>query len=306
MGNFEHAGRKPLLKTSTYSLERLTLQRLYLRALSPTRSIMSVIEAIILAIVEGITEYLPVSSTGHLIIANSIMGIQEDEFAQLFIIVIQFGAILSVVVLYWKRFFAFSNWKSMLDFYFKLLVAFIPAVVVGLLLKDQLDRLLSSATVVGFALLAGGIFLLFADRIFRESQYSKNKPITFWMALKIGLFQVIAMIPGVSRSAAVIVGGLAQKLNRRQAAEFSFFLAVPTLFAASVLNLQNNYQLINQRNIDLLLLGSGVSFIVAMIAIKTFIDYLARHGFAVFGWYRIALGATILILKALGISLTMV
>ena len=266
---------------------------------------MSTIQAIILAIIEGITEFLPVSSTGHLIIANSIMGLSADNFAKLFIIVIQFGAILSVVVLYWKRFLSFGNFKQTLDFYLKLLVAFIPAVVFGLLLKKYIDEALGNVTVVAAALLIGGIFLLFVDRIFKDTEEAPDKPITYAMAFKIGLFQVISMIPGVSRAAATIVGGLAQKLNRKQAAEFSFFLAVPTMLAATAKDLLDNKDLLSQSNVTLLVIGSVVAFVVAMIAIKAFIGYLQKHGFKIFGYYRIIVGGIILLLIAMGYTLTM-
>jgi undecaprenyl-diphosphatase len=266
---------------------------------------MTVIQAIIIAIVEGITEFLPISSTGHMIITNTLMGLNEDEFAKLFIIVIQFGAILSVVVLYWKRFLNVGKFRQTLDFYSKLFVAFIPAVVFGLLLKQYIDAALESVLIVALALVIGGVILLFIDRIFKDSEESPDKEITYAMALKIGFFQVISMIPGVSRAAATIVGGLAQKLNRKQAAEFSFFLAVPTMLAASTKDLYDNQELLSDSNIQLLLLGCAVAFVVAMIAIKAFIGYLQKHGFQIFGWYRIIVGGVILLLMVLGQSLTM-
>src|SRR5690606_10816783 len=184
--------------------------------------------------IEGVTEFLPVSSTGHMIIGSSLMGIADDSFTKMFTVAIQFGAILSVVVLYWKRFF--QSW----DFYFKILVALIPAVVFGFLLKDTIDALLERVDVVGFMLLAGGIFFLFVDRIFK-TEHIKDKAVTYPKAFKIGFFQVIAMVPGVSRSAATIIGGLAQKLDKKTAAEFSFFLAVPTMFGATVLSIYKFY-----------------------------------------------------------------
>ncbi|MCS6990764.1 MAG: undecaprenyl-diphosphate phosphatase [Chitinophagales bacterium] len=262
-------------------------------------------QAVILAIVEGITEYLPISSTGHMVITNALLGIQREPFAKAYIIIIQFGAILSVVVLYWKRFLNFSNIKSAFDFYAKLLVAVVPAAVVGILLNSYIDRLLGSPKMVAYALVVGGIFFLFVDKIFKQQQ-GPDRPITWTMALGIGMFQTLALFPGVSRAAAVIIGGLAHGLNRKQAAEFSFFLAVPTLFAASVFDLRDNLHLITADHALLLLVGMGISFVVAMLAIKAFIGYLARHGLMVFGWYRIALGGTILVLKKLGISLTVV
>jgi undecaprenyl-diphosphatase len=262
---------------------------------------MSVIEAIILAIIEGITEFLPISSTGHIIIGSSLMGIADDPFTKMFTVSIQFGAILSVVVLYWKRFF------QSFDFYFKLFVAFLPAVVFGFLLKDYVDMLLERVDVVGYMLLLGGIFFLFMDKIFQTEKLTEDK-ITYAKAAKIGFFQIIAMIPGVSRSAATIIGGLSQKLNKKTAAEFSFFLAVPTMFAATVYSVYGFYKeggSFESEHISALVIGNIVAFIVAMIAIKSFISFLTRHGFALFGYYRIVLGITILVLYYLGIELSM-
>lgn len=262
-------------------------------------------QAIILAVVEGITEYLPVSSTGHMVITNALLGIQRDPFAKAYIIIIQFGAILSVVFLYWRKFLDFRNIKAAIAFYFKLFVAFLPAALVGVLLNPMIDRLLGSPKMVAYALVAGGIFFLFTDRIFKN-QSGPDQPITWRMALGIGAFQILALFPGVSRAASVIIGGLAYGLNRRQAAEFSFFLAVPTLFGASVFDLRDNLHLFTAQNAWLLLTGSAVSFLVAMLAIKAFIGYLSRHGLVAFGWYRIVVGGTILVLKKMGISLTVV
>lgn len=255
---------------------------------------MSIIEAIILAIVEGITEFLPISSTGHMIIASSIMGINESEFVKMFTVNIQFGAILSVVVLYWKRFF-----KS-LDFYYKLIIGVIPALVFGYFLSDKIDELLENVIVVAIMLLLGGIILLFVDKWFNNQE---EKEVSYKNAFIIGLFQCLAMIPGVSRSAASIIGGMTQKLTRKTAAEFSFFLAVPTMFAASAFKLLDNYKLINEDNILILLVGNAVAFIVALLAIKFFINFLSKYGFKVFGIYRIILGIIILLLFALGIEL---
>ena len=257
---------------------------------------MSWIEAIIIAIVEGITEFLPISSTGHMILTEGILGMESNDFVKAFIINIQFGAILSVVVLYWKRFF------QTLTFYYKLFVAFIPAAVIGLLLSDFIDSLLENVIVVAVMLILGGIVLLFVDKWFNKP--AKKQEITYKTAFTIGLYQCIAMIPGVSRSAATIIGGMTQKLNRKTAAEFSFFLAVPTMFAASAYKLLSNYQAINVDNLPILLAGNVIAFIVALIAIKSFIQYLSKHGFKVFGYYRIIVGATILILIALGFDLT--
>ena len=262
---------------------------------------MSIVEAIILAIIEGVTEFLPISSTGHMIIGSSLMGIAEHPFTKMFTVAIQFGAILSVVVLYWKRFF------QSFDFYFKLFVAFLPALVFGLLLKDYVDMLLERVDVVGYTLLLGGIIFLFMDKIFKESD-PKEDIITYPKALKIGFFQIIAMVPGVSRSAATIIGGLSQKLTKKTAAEFSFFLAVPTMFAATVYSMFSFYKdggAFTSDEITTLAIGNVVAFVVAMIAIKSFISFLTKHGFALFGYYRIALGAAILILYYLGVELSM-
>ncbi len=258
---------------------------------------MSFLEALILAIVEGITEFLPVSSTGHMIIASALMGINESSFVKIFEVNIQFGAILSVVVLYWKRFF------QSLDFYYKLLVAFIPAAIIGFLLGDFIDSLLENVWVVASSLLIGGVILLFVDKWFQSSNEEK---VDYKKALFIGFFQCIAMIPGVSRSAASIIGGMAQGLNRKTAAEFSFFLAVPTMFAASAYKMLKGYKEITTDNLDILLFGNLVAFIVAMLAIKFFISFLTKYGFKVFGWYRIILGVILLVLLALGYDLRII
>ena len=257
---------------------------------------MSPLDAVIIAIVEGITEFLPISSTGHMIITEGILGLKNTDFTKTFIVNIQFGAILSVVVLYWRKFF------QSLDFYIKLFIAFIPAAVIGFLLHDFIDDLLESVVVVAVTMLAGGIILLFVDRWFRNP--SQDQSITGKKALIIGCFQCIAMIPGVSRSAAAMIGGMSQKLDRATAAEFSFFLAVPTMFAASAYKLIKSYQTITGETIGILLLGNAVAFVVAMLAIKSFIAYLTKHGFIVFGWYRIAIGLLLLILYASGYNLS--
>ncbi len=250
---------------------------------------MSLWEAVVLAIIEGITEFLPISSTGHMILAGNVFGIEEDDFTKLYIVVIQLGAILSVVVLYWKRFF-----KSV-DFYLKLLVAFIPAVVLGLLFNDMIDRLLESALTVALALIAGGFVLLKVDDWF--GHHTKTE-IDYKTAFKIGVFQTLAMIPGVSRSGATIVGGMIQKLNRRTATEFSFFLAVPTMLGATVKKTWDFYEkgfVLTSEQLKLVLLGNVIAFLVAMLAIKFFIDYVSRKGFKIFGIYRILLGLIILL-----------
>jgi len=270
---------------------------------------MNYIEAIILAIIEGITEYLPVSSTGHLILASSFFHIASDNFTKLFTIVIQLGAILAVLVLYWKRFF------QSVDFYLKLLVAFIPAVVLGLLFNHLIDELLESPLIVASTLILGGFILLKVDDWFKANeQIESDKPsehvkINYSMAFKIGLYQCLAMIPGTSRSGATIVGGMTQKLNRKTAAEFSFFLAVPTMFGATAKKLFDYYRAgftLSSAQINYLIIGNVVAFIVAMFAIKSFIDYLSNKGFKIFGYYRILLGLAILAIHFFLYELTLI
>jgi len=257
---------------------------------------MTWLEAIIIAIVEGITEFLPISSTGHMILTQGILGMETNDFVKAFIVNIQFGAILSVVVLYWRHFIQSVN------FYLKLFVAFIPAAILGFLFSDFIDSMLENVYVVAVTLILGGIVLLFVDKWFNKP--IEDQTISYPTAFKIGLFQCISMIPGVSRSAATIIGGMTQKLNRKTAAEFSFFLAVPTMFAASGYKLMSNYKAIDMQNIEMLIVGNIVAFIVALIAIKSFITYLTKHGFKVFGYYRIIVGVVILVLIALGFDLT--
>lgn len=264
---------------------------------------MNFIQALILAIIEGLTEFLPVSSTGHMIIGSSVMGIASDPFVKLFTICIQLGAILSVVVLYFKRFFRTIN------FYIKLLVAFIPAAIFGVLLSDRIDAMLESPLTVGISLLVGGVILLFVDKWFNNPTVHEEEEISYLTALKIGFFQCIAMIPGVSRSGATIVGGMSQKLSRKAAAEFSFFLAVPTMFAATgkkLLDFYNAGHTINNDQVQLLVLGNVVAFIVALLAIKSFIGYLNKNGFRIFGWYRIIVGLVIIILILSGHQLSII
>lgn len=264
---------------------------------------MNFLQTIILAVIEGLTEFLPVSSTGHMIIASSFMGIASDPFVKLFTIVIQLGAILSVVVLYFKRFF-----KS-LDFYFKLLVAFIPAAVFGLLLSDKIDELLESPLTVAVSLVVGGVILLFVDKWFNNPVIDSEEDINYLTAFKIGFFQCLAMIPGVSRSGASIVGGMSLKLSRKAAAEFSFFLAVPTMFAATAKKLFDFYKeghTITTQEIQLLAVGNIVAFIVALLAIKSFIGYLNKNGFRMFGWYRIIAGLIIIALIYSGHNLQII
>lgn len=261
---------------------------------------MNLLHAIILAIIEGLTEFLPVSSTGHMIIGSTLMGIESDRFVKVFTVAIQFGAILSVVVLYWRRFF------QNIAFYVRLFVAFLPAVVFGLLLKKQIDALLENIVVVAVALIAGGIIFLLIDDYFQKqsSRETSVDDITLPKALKIGLFQVISMVPGVSRSAATIIGGMTQGLSPRTAAEFSFFLAVPTMFAATCKSLwdfaKEEGGTFTRQEMTLLAVGNVVAFIVAILAIRAFVGFLTRHGFKVFGYYRIAVGLLILALWASG------
>lgn len=264
---------------------------------------MTVFQAILLAVIEGLTEFLPVSSTGHMILGSSLMGIQSDNFVKLFTVSIQLGAILSVIVLYFKRFF------QTIGFYFKLLIAFLPAVFFGLLLSDKIDQLLESPLGVAIALLIGGVILLFVDKWFKDGIIDNTDEITYVTAFKIGLFQCISMIPGVSRSASTIVGGMSQKLSRKAAAEFSFFLAVPTMFGATAKKLFDFYQdglVISQEQVNLLLIGNIVAFIVAMLAIRYFITFLQTRGFRIFGWYRIIVGGVILILLLSGYDLQVI
>lgn len=264
---------------------------------------MNIIEAIVLAVIEGLTEFLPVSSTGHMIIASSFMGIASDPFVKLFTIAIQLGAILSVLVLYFKRFFKSVN------FYLKLIVAFIPAAVLGLLLSKKIDELLESPLAVGISLFVGGILLLFVDKWFNKPSIEDEEQVSYLTALKIGFFQCIAMVPGVSRSGATIVGGMSQKLSRKVAAEFSFFLAVPTMFAATGKKLYDFYKeghVITHDQMNVLIIGNVVAFVVALLAIKSFIGYLNKHGFRVFGWYRIVVGIAIIILLLSGHQLQII
>ena len=261
---------------------------------------MTWLETIIIAIVEGLTEFLPVSSTGHMIITQKLLGMESDEFLKAFTVIIQFGAILSVLVLYYKKFI--QSW----DFYWKLLAAFIPAAILGLLFSDKIDELLENVTVVAITLILGGIVMLFVDKLFNKP--SKKQKMTYKKAFIIGFCQCIAMIPGVSRSMATIVGGMSQGLTRKNAAEFSFFLAVPTMFAASaykVLKLFMNPETKNIlfENINILIVGNIVAFIVAILAIKFFIGFVTKYGFKAFGYYRIILGAILLVLIFTGTNL---
>ena len=278
---------------------------------------MDILQSIIIAIVEGLTEFLPVSSSGHMIIAQNILGVESTDYVKAFTFIIQFVAILSVVWLYWKRFFKLNNTpapegastlKRLLhkyDFYWKLFIAFIPAAILGLVFSDAIDEMLEKVWVVALMLVLGGIFMLFCDKIFNKG--SEDTPMTQKRAFMVGLFQCISMIPGVSRSMATIVGGMSQKMTRKAAAEFSFFLAVPTMLGATVYKV---YKLIKVGGIELitdnlttLIIGNIVAFIVAVLAIKFFIEFVSKHGFKAFGWYRIIVGAIILIMLACGVNL---
>lgn len=281
---------------------------------------MDILSSIIIAIVEGLTEFLPVSSTGHMIITEKLLGVPADDFVKAFTVIIQFGAILSVVCLYWRRFFRLNHTPApegasklrkflhKYDFYWKLLVAFIPAAVIGLAFGGVVDRLLENVVVVAVMLILGGIFMLFCDKIFNQG--SDDTVLTEKRALKIGLFQCIAMIPGVSRSMATIVGGMSQRLTRRAAAEFSFFLAVPTMLAATgyeVLKLfLSDKSAALTGNIGTLIVGNVVAFVVALLAIKFFINFVTKYGFKAFGWYRIIVGGAILIMLACGVDLAII
>lgn len=258
--------------------------------------IMSILEAIIIAIVEGLTEFLPVSSTGHMIIAEKLMNVEDKEFTKLFIVAIQLGAILAVVVLYWKKFFDFKN----PTFYLKLFVAVLPALVLGYIFSDKIDMMLESTTTVIISLIMGGVVLLMIDNYFKKPVIEDEPQMTYKNAFIIGLWQVIAMIPGVSRSAASIIGGMQQKLTRNLAAEFSFFLAVPTMAAATGYKLLQGYETFTPSDIKLLAIGNAVAFVVALLAIKFFIGFLQKHGFRVFGIYRIIVGIVLLLLMLSG------
>lgn len=272
---------------------------------------MNIFQSIVISFVEGITEFLPISSTGHMVITSSLFGIEKDAFTKLFEVSIQLGAILAVVVLYWKKFINLKDYR----FYLKLLIAVIPSLIFGKLLDERIDAALGNPVFISCMFIGGGIFLLFVDRIFNQSEIQEESQLTYFKALKVGLFQVLAIaLPGISRSAATIIGGMTQKLNRHLAAEFSFFLAVPTMAAAtayslilkdwSVLGIQEKgYELIldNSNYLLLFIVGNIVAFIVALLAIKFFIGFLQKHGFRLFGWYRIIAGILFLGLIYAGI-----
>lgn len=277
---------------------------------------MDLLQTVIIAIVEGLTEFLPVSSTGHMIIAQGLLGVESTPFVKAFTVIIQFGAILSVICLYWRRFFypeavlsGTSYWKAMYDFYARLVVGVLPAVVLGLAFNDFIESNLGNVTLVAVMLIIGGVFMLFCDKLFGNG--SEDTKLTYRRAFIIGIIQCISMIPGVSRSMSTIVGGMSQKLTRKAAAEFSFFLAVPTMFGATCLE---TYKLISHgggsllsagNNLEMLIVGSVVAFIVAILAIKFFINYVTKYGFAAFGWYRIIVGIIILICMLCGVDMKM-
>lgn len=278
---------------------------------------MDILQTVIIAIVEGLTEFLPMSSTGHMIIAQSLLGVESTPFVKAFTVIIQFGAILSVICLYWRRFFypeagrqGKTYWQAMFDFYARLVVGVLPAVVLGLAFNDLIEENLGNVSLVAWMLIVGGVFMLFCDRIFNKG--SEHTQLTYKRAFVIGLIQCISMIPGVSRSMSTIVGGMSQRLTRKAAAEFSFFLAVPTMFGATCLETFKMIKggeasvLSQGNNLEMLLLGSVVAFIVAILAIKFFINYVTRYGFAAFGWYRIVVGLVIILCGLLGVNLQMV
>jgi undecaprenyl-diphosphatase len=255
-------------------------------------STVGIVEAIIIAIIEGLTEFLPVSSTGHMIIAEKLLHVPETDFTKLFTVAIQLGAILAVVVLYFKKFVDFSRWQ----FYVKLIVAVIPAIILGALFSSKIDALLESSTTVAISLLLGGVLFLMIDNYFKQPTVDREENISYKKGFIIGIWQCIAMIPGVSRSAASIIGGMQQGLTRKVAAEFSFFLAVPTMAAATGYKLLKGYQTFTPEHIKLLLIGNVVAFVVAIFAIKFFIGFLQKHGFRLFGYYRIVLGVLLILL----------
>ncbi len=267
---------------------------------------MNAIQAIILAIVEGITEFLPISSTAHMALTSAILGIEKQDFTKLFIENIQFGTIISVLILYWRKFIDFKK----LSFYLKLLVAFMPAVVVGLLLKKHIDQVLETPMFLAVVMFLGGILLLFVDGWFNRPVIDKEENITYKNSLVIGIFQLLSIVfPGFSRSAATIIGGMQQKLTRKAAAEFSFFLAVPTLAGAFAKSLWDTWreapQLLTSHNIQLLALGNLIGFVVAIIAIRAFITFLTKYGFRAFGIYRIVVGLFLIIFLFTGHTLSL-
>ena len=261
---------------------------------------LTTLQSIIIAIVEGLTEFLPISSTGHMIITEKLLQVQETDFVKVFTVAIQLGAILAVVVLYWKKFFDFKKWQ----FYVKLGAAVVPALILGFLFSKKIDALLESAVTVAITMLAGGVVLLFVDNWFSKPVIDTEEKISFPKAIVIGVWQCIAMVPGVSRSAASIIGGMQQGLTRSAAAEFSFFLAVPTMLAATGYKLLKYYKEMggfSANELQQLAVGNVVAFVVAILAIKLFISFLKKYGFKVWGIYRIVVGAILLFLVYKGI-----
>ncbi len=253
---------------------------------------MNFIQSIILGIVEGLTEFLPVSSTGHMILASYLLKIQENEFLKTFEIVIQIGAILAIVALYVRRFL------TSFTIYLKLIVAFIPTGIIGLLAYKIIKTYLFSPLVVSISLVVGGIVLILIDRKVEqgESQWEDVENISYRNAFFIGLIQCFSMVPGVSRAAATIIGGVFNGFDKRQAAEFSFLLAVPTMFAASGYDLLKTDLVFTHDNLILLATGLVVAFITAWIAVKAFLIILKRYGFRHFGYYRIIIGIVFLLI----------
>ena len=266
---------------------------------------MNILQAIILAIIEGLTEFLPISSTAHMGFTASLLGMEESEFLKMFQVSIQFGAILAIVVLYWKKFFNFTNFK----FYFKLVYAVIPALVLGYLFDDKIEAVLGNQIAISTVLVLGGVVLLYVDNWFKNPKILDEKDISIKDGIIIGFWQCLAMMPGTSRSAASIIGGMTRGLSRRASAEFSFFLAVPTMLAVTVYSVfvktwgkgtvteMKGYEMIlqDQDHINLFILGNVIAFIIALIAVKTFIDVLTKYGFKFWGWYRIIIGVGLLI-----------
>ncbi len=261
---------------------------------------MTYLQALILAIIEGITEFLPVSSTGHMILADALMGVEDKEFAKTFEIVIQLGAIIAVGLLYIKRFFVST------EIYLKLIAAFIPTGVIGILAYKVIKSYLFNPFVVSISLIIGGIILILLDKwtANKKSEFENAESISYVGAVKIGLFQCISMIPGVSRAAATIFGGVYAGFDRKLATEFSFLLAIPTMMAATGKDLWESKDLINPESIKLMAFGGAVAFIFALIAVKGFILFVQKFGFKHFGYYRIVLGILFLCLSLyLGIEL---
>jgi undecaprenyl-diphosphatase len=266
---------------------------------------MTTIQAIIIAIIEGLTEFLPISSTGHMSLASALMGINDDAFVKMFEVVIQLGAIAAVVVLYFKKFINFKNF----NFYIKLAIALAPTIIFGALLYKKVKELIGNAYFVAAILILGGIVLLFVDKWFKNATITKEEDVDYKTSFKIGLFQVLSMcLPGLSRSGATIIGGMSQGLTKQVAAEFSFFLAVPTMLAASAKELYEVYKespgMLSGDNLNTLLLGAGIAFVVAIAAMKFFVNFVTKNGFKVFGIYRIIVGVVVLLMLYFGVKIS--